>query len=348
MTLTLNEKEKRSIVAVVQEKLDTHLNHFPFARYPMEPLNEWQRIFCDPKTVPSDTLKKALSWHFGSWQRKDLALAHRKIISSIMKFWPEYAEQSAQNVEQAFQFWEKKLSDWHHGFGAATLLLHLQRPDQFELADRHRIDAMFELLKAIEYADKERVNTLSYLDLQDYTSFFRSIFPKLPHGNESRMKLDRFLKSYGNRHAYKLLPADFKSKEATIRAFSWETITSKRFRLDLIPHRSNADILFASFLLSQETGDQNPTEFTIGEVIELLPLGTAGICNPASFNYALVSLFGGQKQRNYWLFQNQEVRHAFTEQANNSTRDMRFYLRHANEKISINPRYLRIEEEQNG
>ncbi|MFC3788405.1 hypothetical protein ACFOQM_06325 [Paenibacillus sp. GCM10012307] len=344
----MSEKEKRSIAAAVQEKLEAHLNHFPFARYPMEPLNEWQRIFCDPKTVPSDTLKKALSWHFGSWQRKDIALSHRKIIAAILKAWPEYIDHPSHNAEQAFVFWEQKLSDWHHGFGAVAFLLHLQRPDQYEFADRHRIDAMFELLKTIEHAEKERITTLSYLDIQDYTSFFRSIFPKLPHGNESRVKLDRFLKSYGNRHAYKLLPADYKSKEATIRSFSWETITSKRFHLDLIPHRSNADILFACFLLSQETSDQGQTDFTIGDVIEQLPLGTAGICNPASFNYALVSLFGGQKQRDYWLFQNQEVRRAFTEQANKSTRDMRFYLRYADEPVSINPKYVLTEEKHDG
>ena len=340
MSLSLNEKEKRSISTIVQDKLDNHLNHFPFSRYPIEPLNEWQRIFCDPKTVSSETLKRALGWHFGGWQRKDLALSHSKIIATIIKSWPEYTELPSQDAEQALLFWEQKLTDWHHGFGAVAFLLHLQRPDHYELVDHHRIDAMFELLKAINHSDKDRAANLSFADLQDYSTFFRAILPKLPHGDESRVKLDRFLKSYGNRHAYKLVSPDFKSKEATIRSFSWETASSKRFVLDQIANRANADILFACFLLMLETQNQSSEEFTISDVIDLIPLGTGGLCNPASFNYALVSLFGGQKQRDYWVFKNQEIRHAFTEQANSSTRDMRFYLRHADEKISLNSKYI--------
>lgn len=344
MSLTLNEKEKRSIVAVVQEKLDTHLSHFPFARYPNEPLNEWQRIFCDPSSVPTEIIKKALSWHFGNWQRKGLALAHRNIIASIIKVWPEYTELHSQDAAQVLQFWKQRLPDWHHGFGAVTFLLHLQRPDQFELADRHRIDAMFEMLKAIDHSDKDRTTSLSLTDLQDYTTFFRAIFPKLPHGNDSRIMFDRFLKSYGNRHAYKLVSADFKSKEANIRSFSWETASSKRYNLDLIANRANADILFACFLLTPEAQSQSKEELKISDVIDMLPLGTGGLCNPTSFNYALISLFSGQKQRDYWVFQNQEVRHSFTEQANNSTRDMQFYLRHADERISLNPKYINAKE----
>jgi hypothetical protein len=232
------------------------------------------------------------------------------------------------------------LADWHHSFGAAALLLHLHRPDSFEVVDRHRLDAMFELLKAIDHSENDRMTTLSFTDLQDYTSFFRALVPKLPYGNDSRIKLDRFLKAYGNRHAYKLVSPDFKAKEATIRSFSWETAASKRYRLSQITNRSNADVLFACFLLALEAENRSPEELTIEEVIDQIPVGTGGLCNPASFNYALVSLFSGQKQRDYWNFQNPELRHAFTEQANNSTRDMRFYLRHAAEKISVNPKYV--------
>ncbi|MUT64924.1 hypothetical protein [Paenibacillus sp. NEAU-GSW1] len=341
MSLTLNEKEKRSIVAVVQNKLEAHLNHFPYARYPIEPLNEWKRIFCDPKTVPSDTLKKALNWHFGSWQRKDLALAHRKIISVILKFWPEYVEHPAHAAEQSFHFWEQKLSDWHHGFGAVAFLLHLQRPDQYEIADRHRIDAMFSLLKAIDHAHKERVSTLSFLDLQDYTSFFRSTFPKLPHGNESRLKLDRFLKMYGNRHAYKNVTLDYQTKEPSIREFSWEKASSKQFDLKKIMLRSNADVLFACLLLSLEQHSQPDEALTIGRIAEYIPLGTAGICNSASYNYAMISLFGSQKGRDYFQLEGAVLRDDFTDQANQSTRDMKFYAKHADLIVTLNPKYIK-------
>lgn len=84
MTITLNDKEKRSIVTLIQDRMEEHLSRFPFARYPSEQLEEWKQAFCDPKSVTPNTLKQALSWHFGSWQRKDLALAHRRIISTIL------------------------------------------------------------------------------------------------------------------------------------------------------------------------------------------------------------------------------------------------------------------------
>ncbi|MCY9664896.1 hypothetical protein M5X11_07985 [Paenibacillus alginolyticus] len=290
--------------------------------------------------MPTETLKQALGWHFGGWQRKDLALAHRKAILEIVKAWPEFAETAAHDPEQAFAFWERKLPAWHHGFSATAFLLHLHRPDAFEIADRHRLDAMFELLKAIDHSDRDRANNLSLTDLQDYTAFFRAVFPKLPYGSESRVKLDRFLKMYGNRHAYKHVTQDFKAKEAAIKSFSWETVASKRFRFGQIANHSNADVLFACFLLTLEAENHTLEDLTIGDVIDRLPLGTGGLCNPASFNYALVSLFSGQKQRDFWIFENPEIKHAFTEQANNSTRDMRFYLKYTAEKISVNPKYV--------
>jgi hypothetical protein len=68
---------------------------------------------------------------------------------------------------------------------------------------------------------------------------------------------------------------------------------------------------------------------------------TAGICNPASYNYAMVALFGSQKDRDYFQFENADLQGAFTEQANHSTRDMKFYAKHADEPVTINPKYRR-------
>lgn len=343
MALTLSEKEKKTIAAAVIERIDEYLNRFPFARYPIEPLEEWRRTFCDPEAVPTETLKQAIGWQLGGWQRKDLALAlsHRKTVSAVLKAWPDFLRSAAHSPEQALAFWQEKLPDWHNRFGAAAFLLHLQRPDAFEIADRHRLDTMVELLTVIDHAEKGRTITLSLTDLQDYTDFFRSLVPKLPYGKESHIKLDRFLKIYGNRHAYKRVSPNFVTREPLIRAFSWDTSSSDRFRLDEITIRSNADLLFACFLLALEAENRSHDDLTIGEVIELLPLGTGGLCNPASFNYAMVALFGGQKQRDFWNFHRPELRHAFTEQANQSTRNMRFYLAHTSEKLSVNPKYVK-------
>lgn len=73
LSISLNEKEKRAIAALVQEQLDEHLSRFPFARYPVEPLNDWKQMFCDPINVPITTLRQALGWHCGANQPSESA-----------------------------------------------------------------------------------------------------------------------------------------------------------------------------------------------------------------------------------------------------------------------------------
>jgi len=341
MNLSLNDKEKKAIATLVNERIDEHLSRFPYARYPVEPLDEWKRMFCDPATVPITALRQALGWQLGGWQRKDLPSAHSRTILNIAKAWPEFAQNVTFGAAQSLQFWEKRLPDWQNGFNAAALLLHLMRPDDFEIADQHRIQAMAELLKAINHQDVEQVFSRSLQDLERYSVFFRAIIPKLPFGTRNRMQLDRFLKAFGNRHAYRNVAIDFKTKEPDITTFSWNDAAAKKFDLSKITLRSNADVLFACLLLSLDKHPLNLDELTIGQVIDLLPLGTAGICNPASYNYAMIALFGNQKGRDYFQMESPALTEAFTEQANQSTRNMRFYIHHASEKAVLNPKYVR-------
>jgi hypothetical protein len=340
MSISLNEKAKRAVVALVQERIDEHLRRFPFARYPNEPLEEWKRVFSEPITVPFETLRQAFRWPLGGWARKSLPTAHSRTIISIVKSWPEFAESAQFEPEQVFRFWEQRLSHWQSGFNAVAFLLHLMRPDAFEIADAHRISAMRELMKEAGHSEEDQPPALSYADLEQYSQFFRLIQPKLPYGNESRNKLDRFLKVYGNRHAYRNVSAEYQTREPIIREFTWGKTHSKQFNLDKIKLRSNADVLFACLLLTLEQRGLVDAPLTIGKIAELIPLGTAGICNPASYNYAMISLFGRQKGRDYFQLENASLQEAFTEQANRSTRDMKFYVKHADEAVTINPKYI--------
>ncbi|MDQ0902760.1 hypothetical protein [Paenibacillus sp. V4I7] len=341
MSLNINEKEKRAIAALIQERFEEHLSRFPYSRYPTEPHEEWKRIFCDPKAVSADTLKQSLGWHFGSWQRKDIASAHKRTITAVIKAWPEFSENVSIDPAESLRFWEQKLPDWNHGFNAAAFLLHLLRPDSFELTDQHRIHAMTEFLKEINHQESDQMPTYSLLDLERYSAFFRAILQKIP-GVDSRTKLDRLLKVYGNRHAYKNVKETYLTKEPTIRNFSWSDCEAQHFDLKKITLRSNADVLFACLLLSLEKQNSDWEKFTIGQIGEHIPIGTAGICNPASFNYAMIALFGNQKGRDYFQLESPALREAFTEQANQSTRDMKFYLKHALEPLTINPKYVKV------
>ncbi|WP_211748750.1 hypothetical protein [Paenibacillus sp. Marseille-Q4541] len=73
--------------------------------------------------------------------------------------------------------------------------------------------------------------------------------------------------------------------------------------------------------------------------MNLIPLGSGGICNPGSYNYAFIALLGKQKGRDYFLFDEPAMAEAFTQQANQSTRNMGFHKHHANLTVKINPKY---------
>ncbi|MGG2197543.1 hypothetical protein [Paenibacillus validus] len=340
MTLTLSEKEKKALAALVNERIYEHLSRFPYFRYPVGPLEEWKWLFADPKSVPVQTLKQALNWQFGSWQRKDLAHAHKMTIIHVVKAWPDFWERAPQEPEEALAFWKEHLPDWQSGFDAAAFLLHLSQPDAVELTDRHRLQAMADLLKEVGNPSIERALDPSLQDLEAYTLFFRAILPKLPKEADPHTRLDRFLKMYGNRHAYKNVRKDYTIQEPEIRIFSWDDCSADRFELSRITLRANADVLFACLLLSLDKRPVDLEALTIGMIVERLPLGTGGICNSGSFNYAMIALLGRQKGRDYFEIDNPKLAESFTEQANQSTRDMQFYKKWADTKVSINPKYI--------
>jgi len=220
LAFSLNEKEKRAISTLVQERMDEHLSRFPFARYPIEPFEAWKHIFAEPQSVPAETLRDAFRWPLGGWARKNLPSTHHRTTIKMIKIWPEFAENAAFEPSQIFQFWEQRLPDWNTGFNTTTFLLHLMRSDEIEITDAHRISAMHELIQAVGISTVDPSHPLSFVAVEQYSQFFRLILQKLTYGTESRIKLDRFLKAYGNRHAYKNVAAEYKTSEPTIRQFS--------------------------------------------------------------------------------------------------------------------------------
>ncbi|WP_339279085.1 hypothetical protein NYE40_23845 [Paenibacillus sp. FSL W8-1187] len=72
------------------------------------------------------------------------------------------------------------------------------------------------------------------------------------------------------------------------------------FALEQIADRSNADVLFACLLLALDDQPEHRERLTVGQVAEPVPLGSGGICNPGSYHYAMIALFGGQKGRDFF------------------------------------------------
>jgi len=133
-----------------------------------------------------------------------------------------------------------------------------------------------------------------------------------------------------------------KARNGEFDRSSWNSQKSDVFDLDKIHLRANADALFVCLLLSldKDYGKNISETITIRDISDRIPRGTADVSNYSSYNYAMIALFGGQKGRDYFLFEDPKIRKLFTEQANNPLRDNNFWKRHRNEKVTINPKYI--------
>lgn len=124
----------------------------------------------------------------------------------------------------------------------------------------------------------------------------------------------------------------------------WEKLKSEKFNLSSIENRVNADKLFVSFLLYiEDKGIDVNKEFTVEEIANFIPRGTAGIENYATYGFSIMSMLSGQKDRDYFIFTNPKVRDDFTTICNNNfNRDNYMWRKeYINEKCKINPKYIK-------
>lgn len=127
--------------------------------------------------------------------------------------------------------------------------------------------------------------------------------------------------------------------------FDWGKIDSNLFNIDKIENKVNADKLFISFLLEIEINKVNiRKEFTIEEIVNLIPKGTAGINNYSTYGFSIMSMFSNQKDRDYFIFANSSLQDEFTVICNNNHDRDNYYWKkyHLNEKVKINPEYIKV------
>lgn len=126
--------------------------------------------------------------------------------------------------------------------------------------------------------------------------------------------------------------------------FDLGKIDSNLFNIDKIENKVNADKLFISFLLEIEKNKVNiRKEFTIEEIVNLIPKGTAGINNYSTYGFSIMSMFSNQRDRDYFIFANSNLQDKFTAICNNHDRDNYYWKKyHLNEKVKINPKYIKV------
>lgn len=342
MSLQLTDAKKKSQAALVKSHHEQHLSHFPFAKYPVEPLDVWRQQFNDPATIEANTLRAALSWSCGKWQQS-IPYPYKRLHLTVISHWKDFVEQYKPD-ESLFviSYWTRLLGKGEYAFNTIAFLTHLLYSERIELTDSRRVKGMNDLLKEAdlpnECVELEDVTA----SVEQYSNFYRQLLLKTQSilGDQASLKLGRFLFAYGHRDVLtKVAESTPNQPEPIITALDWETASSTRFNLSLIIERANADRLFACLLLALDNQPETPEQFTIQDIMNLIPLGSGGICNPGSYNYAFISILSKQNGRDYFHFDDPDMVEKFTQQANQSTRDMNFHKHHANLVVKINPKF---------
>jgi len=127
--------------------------------------------------------------------------------------------------------------------------------------------------------------------------------------------------------------------------FDWDNIQSRLLSIENIESKVNADKLFVSLIMEVEKRPISiQKEFTITEIAELIPKGTAGINNNSTYGFSIMSMMSGQKHRDYFIFKNTALRDEFTAVCNNNTNRDNYYWKknYPDEKLRINPKYLKV------
>jgi 5-methylcytosine-specific restriction protein A len=103
----------------------------------------------------------------------------------------------------------------------------------------------------------------------------------------------------------------------------WTKVDSKIISLTNIHNRVNADALFLSLVIEMEKqGLELTQKIAISQIPQLIPKGTAGVNNPSTYGFSILSMLSGQKQRDYFIFDNPKLKDEFTTQAKNPNRNV--------------------------
>jgi hypothetical protein len=128
-----------------------------------------------------------------------------------------------------------------------------------------------------------------------------------------------------------------------MKEINWDDFTSEIFTIAGIVRQKNADKLFLSLLKQiEKSGINCKKTFTIGEIADIIPIGTAGVNINATYNFSFMSMLSGQGDRNYFIFEKAYIKDKLTEVCNTRNRDNNYWKKnHLSDRVKINPQYIK-------
>ena len=195
--LRLTEDESTQLVLRVAGLFQTHLNGFSAGKYPDLDYVGFLKAFAAPSTVDAASLRNALLWKYGHWNKSNYPERHDQLIARVVELWADLVATLPATPSAVFTFLHMKSGV---PYVSAAFLTHLLFPLDIPIIDQHNFRAMNQLLKAVRPGWTHRRLPSSYHDLLDLNAFLREILTQWSSTSDvppSTRELDKFLMAYG-------------------------------------------------------------------------------------------------------------------------------------------------------
>lgn len=122
------------------------------------------------------------------------------------------------------------------------------------------------------------------------------------------------------------------------------SLTNSKFVFSKIKHKYNAGKLFKHFLKEIESKNVDYFKyFTLLEIADIIPFKLSGIKSSSTYNYSFMSMFSSQNNRDYFIFEEINLKDVFTGICNNIKRNNLIWKKeYSNKRVKINPKYINI------
>lgn len=196
----LTDEGVNRVVELIRPCFDKYVAKYDLHKYPPETYEDLLVAFREPEQVTDGDLRKAVIWKFGHIGKRRIPQRHEALISSLQSLWPGLSPTLIGSATQAFTRLTDVLGRAHR-FITLAFLLHLMRPTEIPIIDRHNFRAMNHYFRAVrpEWRPKSAPSTFDDLViLSTFVSGIRSCWETVdPATVPSVRNLDRFLMMYG-------------------------------------------------------------------------------------------------------------------------------------------------------
>lgn len=197
MMLRLTESESKKIVLEIAPVFHAHLKKFSAGKYPDEDYERFLTDFADPARVGEPTIRSALLWKYGHWNKSNFPERHDALIRRIADLWPGLVATLPVTPSAAFTY-------LHMNSGvpyvSSAFLVHLLFPAEMPIIDQHNFRAMNHFVKWSRPAWTYKKTPSNYGDLINLKAFMREIvgnWSSVAHVLPSERDLDKFLMAFG-------------------------------------------------------------------------------------------------------------------------------------------------------